>query len=42
LVRSDGGVLAFAPNLRWKDVPLRQILEEQLCASAFVDNEANA
>ena len=20
LVRSDGGVLAFAPNLRWKDV----------------------
>jgi glucokinase-like ROK family protein len=42
LVRSGSGMLAFAPNLRWKDVPLRAILEEQLGVPVFVDNEANA
>jgi glucokinase-like ROK family protein len=42
LVRANSGVLAFAPNLRWKDVSLRAMMENQLGVPVFVDNEANA
>ncbi|NLB72640.1 MAG: ROK family transcriptional regulator [Firmicutes bacterium] len=41
LVRSDSGVLAFAPNLKWRDVPLRDIMMGRLGIPVFVDNEAN-
>ncbi len=41
LVDVDSGRLLFAPNLRWKDVPLRDILEEQFHFLVQVDNEAN-
>ncbi len=41
LVDVDSGRLLFAPNLGWKDVPLRDILEEQFHFPVHVDNEAN-
>ncbi len=42
LVRSNSGVLAFAPNLKWKNVPLKDIMMDRLGVPVFVDNEANA
>ncbi len=41
LVDVDTGRLLFAPNLRWTDVPLHDILEEQFHFLVHVDNEAN-
>ena len=41
LVDSDTGVLLFAPNLKWSDVPLREILRNEFGALTVVDNEAN-
>jgi glucokinase-like ROK family protein len=35
------GALLFAPNLGWKDLPVRAILQEAFNAPIFVDNEAN-
>lgn len=42
LVDSDRGVLAFAPNLHWENVPLRALVQSQFDVPVFVDNEANA
>ncbi|MEA4882729.1 MAG: ROK family transcriptional regulator [Clostridia bacterium] len=42
LVDSDRGVLAFAPNLHWENVPLRELVQSQFHVPVFVDNEANA
>jgi glucokinase-like ROK family protein len=36
------GNLVFAPNLRWRDVPLRQIWTRRFGLPIFVENEANA
>ena len=41
LVEMEHGVLAFAPNLRWKNVPLREILQGRFGVPVYVDNEAN-
>jgi len=41
LVRSSSGLLAFAPNLKWRNVPLKDIMVERLGVPVFVDNEAN-
>jgi glucokinase-like ROK family protein len=41
LVDQNSGSLLFAPNLKWRDVPLRQILEERFDAPVVVDNEAS-
>jgi glucokinase-like ROK family protein len=41
LVDQASGTLLFAPNLRWKDIPLRAILESAIHAPVFVDNEAS-
>jgi len=41
LVRSSSGLLAFAPNLKWKNVPLRAVMADRLGVPVFVDNEAN-
>ena len=41
LVDLDSGKLLFAPNLKWEDVPLRDILSREFGAPVFVDNEAN-
>jgi glucokinase-like ROK family protein len=41
LVDQATGALLFAPNLGWKDLPVRAILQEAFNAPIFVDNEAN-
>jgi glucokinase-like ROK family protein len=41
LVDQATGTLLFAPNLGWKDVPVRAILQNAFDAPVFVDNEAN-
>jgi N-acetylglucosamine repressor len=41
LVNQTSGVLLFAPNLGWSDVSLRELLEHQVQAPLFLDNEAN-
>jgi glucokinase-like ROK family protein len=42
LVDIQQGSLVFAPNLRWRDVPLRQIWAQRFDSPIFVENEANA
>ncbi|MDO9086939.1 MAG: ROK family transcriptional regulator [Anaerolineaceae bacterium] len=41
LVDYETGCLLFAPNLQWKDIPLKKLLESEFSAPVFVDNEAN-
>jgi glucokinase-like ROK family protein len=41
LVDQATGALLFAPNLGWKDLPIRTILQESFNVPLFVDNEAN-
>lgn len=36
------GVLIFAPNLHWRNVPFRKIFSEQTKLKIFVENDANA
>ena len=38
----EQGVLTFAPNLHWQNIPLRKIFSEYTGLKAFVDNDANA
>ena len=42
LVDVHNGVLKFAPNLNWKDVPLRLIWNQQFHAPVYVENDGNA
>jgi len=42
LVDVHQGVLKFAPNLRWKDIPLRLIWTQQFHIPVTIENEANA
>lgn len=42
MVDVERGVLVFSPNLRWRDVPLRQLFYEQTGLPVYVDNDANA
>ncbi|MFC5470765.1 ROK family protein [Cohnella suwonensis] len=37
----DNGVILFAPNLKWRDVPLRRLLTERFSLPVAIDNEAN-
>ncbi|MBI5958040.1 MAG: ROK family transcriptional regulator [Chloroflexi bacterium] len=42
LIDQSSGTLLFAPNLQWRDVPLRDILSNAFeGVPVFVDNEAN-
>jgi glucokinase-like ROK family protein len=41
LVDVDTGTLLFAPNLGWRDVPLRSALSREYEFPIYVDNEAN-
>jgi glucokinase-like ROK family protein len=36
------GMLIFAPNLHWHNVPLRKVFAEQTGLKVFVENDANA
>jgi glucokinase-like ROK family protein len=42
LVDMQKGRLVFAPNLQWRDVPLRRIWADRFHLPTFVENEANA
>ena len=41
LVDVSSGTLLFAPNLKWHDVPLREVFSRELDVPVFVDNDAN-
>lgn len=41
LVDVSSGVLRFAPNLHWEDVPVREILARHFNCPIYVENEAN-
>jgi glucokinase-like ROK family protein len=41
LVDIDTGVVLFAPNLEWEDIPLREMLAQSLPVPILVDNDAN-
>jgi glucokinase-like ROK family protein len=41
LVDQATGSLLFAPNLGWKELPIRSFLQEYFNVPLFVDNEAN-
>jgi len=41
LVDQSTGALLFAPNLGWKDLPIRSIVQESFTVPLFVNNEAN-
>ena len=42
LVDRATGVLLFAPNLGWKDMPLRDLWQSRFAVPVVVENEANA
>jgi glucokinase-like ROK family protein len=42
LVDISSGVVIFAPNLRWRDVPVRDAFAAAFDVPIFVDNDANA
>jgi glucokinase-like ROK family protein len=42
LVDTATGTLVYAPNLEWRNVPLRQIFAAKFDMPIFVDNDANA
>jgi glucokinase-like ROK family protein len=41
-VDTEQGMLIYAPNLQWKNVPLRKIFSERTGLKVFVENDANA
>lgn len=38
----DEGVLIFAPNLHWRNIPLRKFFSDQTGLKVFIENDANA
>ncbi len=42
LVDRAAGALIVSPNLGWRDVPVRALLEEELDLPVYVENDANA
>lgn len=42
LVKRETGEVAVSPNLGWRDLPLRAMLEEKLGMPVYVENDANA
>ena len=42
LIRRETGEIAVSPNLGWKDVPLKELLEARLKLPVYVENDANA
>jgi glucokinase len=41
-INPDNGEVIFAPNLQWKDAPLKKDLEKLLEVPVFVENDCNA
>ena len=42
LVDYAAGVIRFAPNLKWRDLPLKQRWQEKFQVPVYLENEANA
>jgi len=42
IVSSQEGTVVWAPALGWRNVPLKQIIEERFGISTFVENDVNA
>ena len=42
LIKRDIGEVAVSPNLGWKDLPVKTILESKLGLPVYVENDANA
>jgi glucokinase-like ROK family protein len=42
LVDCEKGILMFAPNLGWMEIPIKECWEERFNLPVFVENEANA
>jgi glucokinase-like ROK family protein len=42
LVDHEVGVIRFAPNLKWRDVPLKEKWEEKFKVPVYLENDANA
>jgi predicted NBD/HSP70 family sugar kinase len=42
LIRRDTGEVAVSPNLGWKNLPLKALLEAKLKLPVYVENDANA
>lgn len=38
----EAGSLLFAPNLKWRDIPLKRLLSARFSLPVTIDNEANA
>jgi len=41
-VSSDRATMLFTPNLAWRDLPLRDLLEKELQVPVVIENDANA
>src|SRR5688572_9453283 len=41
-VDADGGTVLFAPNLAWRDEPLRECVASRVGLPVVVENDANA
>jgi len=41
-VNLEKGILIFAPNLQWRDVPLQAFFAENTGVKVFIENDANA
>lgn len=41
-INADQSVVSYAPNIDWREVPLRDNLEQRLGAAVTVENDANA
>ncbi len=41
-ITDDKGIVLFAPNLGWRNVPLQSLLEAEFKVPVIIDNEANA
>ena len=41
-VRIKEGISVFAPNIGWKNLPIKKIIEEKFSIPAFIENDAKA
>ncbi|ADQ04076.1 ROK family protein [Caldicellulosiruptor owensensis OL] len=42
IVEKESGIVLIAPNLEWKNVHLKSIIEQKFNLPVYIDNEANA
>jgi len=42
IVEKESGIVLIAPNLKWKNVHLKSIIEQRFDLPVYIDNEANA